>query len=145
MATERTLREARRRAWMWAAILFAGSLVLPALGWLLFPTHRVPFVPRSPATAPEAPRDKVPSPVTPASVAVIEAPEPTAVPDRDDDVPVSGKVVDPDGNPVPAAFVACEDRTPELSTTADGEGHFKLPADAAGCAAVSQVRGFGPS
>jgi len=58
---------------------------------------------------------------------------------------VSGVVLDPDGKPVKNAFVGCDDRDKQLATNTNEEGRFELPAEAAGCLAISHHPNFGPS
>ena len=110
-------------------------LLLPAIVWLLAPRRSVARPALKPADSPAvtmtaappraAPRPAPPSPPASASAAL------------DDDAPVTGVVLDPDGKPAPHAFVGCDDRPGVHATSTDDEGRFRLGPEASGCSAVA--------
>lgn len=130
----------RRQAWLFAGLISCALLVVPLLGWLLFP-RPTPFVPprrTTVAAAPRAPEPEAPEPERPRPAA------PAAAPTEAPSDPVRGVVLDPDGNPIAGAFVSCKDR-PEVSGSTDTEGKFELPPDADGCSAVATQAAYNPS
>jgi hypothetical protein len=127
-----------------AALLCAAMLLLPGLAWILAPKAGGFVAPpplhaakieqgQAAQPAPQLPKAARATPTTPAPA------EPRA------EGPVTGTVLDPDGKPVSGAFVGCDDRDKELSTTTDKEGHFKLPPQASGCKAVCHHPDFTPT
>jgi len=145
MALERMDR-GRRRAWLSAALLSFALLILPLALWLVLPSP--------PPAAPLPPRARA----APASLAAADEPvpdpaEPPPRPAPDTAAPaaaiapgdglVRGAVLDPEGNPVVAAFVSCEDRP--ASASSDAEGRFELPPEADGCSAVATQAAHSPS
>lgn len=138
---------AGRNAWVSAALLCVAMLILPVVGWVLFPAPSPPPRVRSSpsAAAPEATL----ADVTPSSSPRTESrPRPPAAPvvpaasSAEARASVSGFVLDPDGRPVGGAIVACDDPERSQSATSDDEGRFELPPEAAGCEAVARHPGF---
>lgn len=115
-------------------------LLMPAIAWLLAPK---PAAPRKPAPRPA----ETTEPAIPVSTARKTAPRPApsataSAPPSDDDPPVTGTVLDPDGKPFAGAFVGCDDRPDVMATGSDQEGRFKLPPGADGCLAVANHPSF---
>jgi protocatechuate 3,4-dioxygenase beta subunit len=140
------MTERRRGRWILPALVCAAMLVVPILAWLFAPKPPR-FVPPPRASSAVAKPARPEPPSTPSAgphreaVRPARAPQPSA-PAVDPDAPVSGVVLDPDGRPVKAAFVGCEDHDPPLVTTSDDEGAFHLAAEAAGCLAVARLTGL---
>lgn len=59
--------------------------------------------------------------------------------------PVSGQVLDPDGNPTRARVVACEGQASEARVLSGDDGAFALPSSAIGCTAVAISDDLAPS
>jgi len=138
----------KRRAWVLPLAIFAAMLIVPLFVWLFLPNHTLP--PRKPrqketsaaVLPPEAPLPS--SPVAPSPRPALRPSEPKAdEPPKDDGV--VGMVVDPDGQPMPRAFVGCDDRSTFLTASTDDEGRFRLPAEASGCLVIAQHKLFPPS
>jgi len=136
---------AQRRAWLSAALLSVALLVVPLLVWLLLPRPS-PVMPvrREPAAALLPP----PQPELTAPREVEAPPAPSAPPPPPREVtaasvgPVRGVVLDPEGHPSAGAVVSCREPS-GVSTSADGEGRFELPAEADGCTATAAQPPYG--
>ncbi|MDI1443211.1 carboxypeptidase regulatory-like domain-containing protein [Polyangium sp. 6x1] len=130
---------APRRAWSFALATFVAMLLVPLLVWLVLPS------PGAPPARPPRPRTTTaalapPVETTPASTTdAPRAPSKPAIAKEDEppDDDVTGTVLDAEGQPVSRAAVGCDDRSAQLTTTTDMEGHFRLPAEAAGCMVVA--------
>lgn len=124
----------RPRAWLLPAVASAAMLLLPALAWLLAPRPPAVKLPPLPVETVVAPTETAPPPKLDPPRPHAAAP-PTASAAADEGV--TGVVVDASGAGVAGAFVACDDDHQVPSTSTDDRGHFHLPAEAAGCTAVS--------
>jgi len=134
--------EERRRAWISAGLAAAALLFVPFLMWLVLPAPPKIALPQvvaatvELAAAPARPRP-APRPATP-------APDPTETNVMVEDPPgIRGKVISPDGRPMPRSWVGCTDR--DSSTVSDHDGVFELPSEAAGCTVIARKPGFGAS
>ncbi|AKT36242.1 carboxypeptidase regulatory-like domain-containing protein [Chondromyces crocatus] len=123
----------RQGTWGTAALLSLALLTLPLIVWLILPKPAAPSRSAPPMTrtsvevaSPPAP----PEPVLAAQHDEVEAPV-----EAERTVPVRGTVLDPEGNPMTAAVVSCEE--PRASAATDGEGRFELPPEAEGCLAMA--------
>jgi hypothetical protein len=141
----------RRSTWLAAGGVCAALLVLPLVVWLLVPRAGGAGVSPTARSAPvSAPVDLLPqtdesTPTERAPVAAPAAPV-RAEQEPQPEAPVTGIVLDPDGNPVNRAFVECEDRDTDVTgVLTDAEGRFKLAPGAAGCNAVARHPDYSPS
>jgi len=130
---------APRRAWSFALATFVAMLAVPLLVWLVLPHPGSPpqRPPRTRATAAalvqteQAAPTNTPSSRAPSKPAIAREDEPPA----EDEV--TGTVLDSDGQTVSHASVGCDDRSAQLTTVTDLDGHFRLPAEASGCLVVA--------
>jgi protocatechuate 3,4-dioxygenase beta subunit len=131
-----------RRGWRLAFLVSSALLIVPLVVWFLLPNHG-PLPPKTPRPRP-TPVATVEQRSAP-SAARAPAPRP-AVTKPNEDAPgeefVVGSVVDPEGQPVSAAFVGCDDRSSHLTTSTDSEGQFRLPVEASGCQVVAHHTQF---
>lgn len=135
----------RRRAWALPVAIFAAMLVVPLLVWLFLPNPTSPSKkprPRTTAAAVAPTVDALPSateapPPLPTARPAVAKEEPAQAEEG-----VTGTVLDADGQPVPRAFVGCDDRSSHLTTSTDDEGHFRLPVEASGCSVVAHHRQY---
>src|SRR5262249_15466829 len=135
---------ARSRSRRWTlAVVIAALATLPLVIVLLLPKPEPARVEEGSLVPPREPtRLEMVRRILFTGTSVTAGPE---VDNRAPPAPVSGRILDPDGNPVAAAFVACDDRHPEIAANANGDGAFELPPSADGCRAVARARGFAPS
>lgn len=139
----------RRNAWLSAALLCVAMLILPVLGWILFPKPSAPPrgpSPRASATLASAPAAPAPS-SSPRRTEDHEAPR---APDRSasegaSSAPITGTVLDPDGKPTGGAIVSCDDPDKPMNANTGEDGRFELPPEAAGCDATARHPVFRPS
>jgi hypothetical protein len=59
--------------------------------------------------------------------------------------PVSGTVLDDEGNPIGARVVACEEQPAEVRVRSDADGTFQLPPSAIGCDVIAEHGEHAPS
>ena len=114
---------------------------MPAIAWLLAPKPVAVPHPR-PRPAETAPQVEPPAPHQARTARPSRPSEPSSSAAADDDAPVTGTVLDPDGKPTANAFVGCDDRDTVLATSSDEEGHFRLASNASGCLAVANHPSF---
>lgn len=132
----------RKRAWIQAGIVFSLLLIVPLLAWIVVPAAPPTLWIAAPAeTFAVAPPVRS-TPSIPTEAAPPPKPKPTATATAIEGG-VEGAVLDPDGKPLASVFVECTDR--ELSTIADNDGKFHLPAEAIGCLGVAKKPGYAPS
>ncbi|APR83617.1 Hypothetical protein A7982_08966 [Minicystis rosea] len=129
----------RRSTWLVTALACAAMLLLPTLVWLLAPRPTAPPRPARRAT-PSAPATVVEARLPPPRGT--EEPAATTAPAADVEQPVTGRVLDPQGNAVAGAFVSCDDGRAVPATSTDDRGRFQLPAEASGCLAVTTHPSF---
>src|SRR4051812_29950617 len=99
-----------RNAWLSTALLCIAMLILPAVGWVLFPKRSPPprasaglqtsLVDPAPTVVPTSTFSRTTSPAT--AQLSPDRPSPSEAPST----PVSGVVLDPDGKPVAGALVS---------------------------------------
>lgn len=131
-----------RRGWRLALLVSSALLIVPLVVWFLLPNHG-PLPPKKPRPRPSAAAVQETAPPPP----VARAPAPRPVVTKPNEAPpaedsVSGTVVDPDGQPVGGAFVGCDDRSSNLTTSTDSEGKFHLAVEASGCQVVAHHAQF---
>jgi len=134
----------RNRAWLTAALVSFGLLFMPFLAWLVLPAPPRIQIPQVLAATDE---DEPPPPPArnvappPRAARPVETASPT-----EEAGAVRGRVLGPDGAPVPRAWVGCTDKgDKDVSTVTELDGSFELPAQAVGCVAVARKPGFGAS
>lgn len=138
MALGPTDTATRNRAWLTAALVSVGLLFLPFVVWLVLPAPPKISIPEILAATYEAP---APPPKRTFAPGPSSRPVESERPSDEPAAAVKGRVLGPDGAPVPRAFVGCTDK--EVSTVTELDGTYELPPAAIGCLASAHKAGFG--